>query len=80
MEHGGGAPAVLTILYTEVCSRLGLPLEATILEKGHYAVLWPKEGPLLLAGQEVVIDVYSEGALFLVSEVCITPAPMLLRL
>lgn len=69
LEQGGGAPAVLTILYLEVCSRIGLPLQATILEQGHYAVLWPKNKPLLLAGQEVVIDVYSEGALFLMAEV-----------
>lgn len=44
-------------------------MRVTILEQGRYAVLWLKEGCLMLAGEEVVIDVNSEGALFLLSEV-----------
>ena len=60
---------MLTILYMEVCARIGLPLRAAVLEEGRYTVLWPKCQPLSLAGQEVVIDVYSQGSLFLLSEV-----------
>jgi len=57
MERGGGSPLALTILYLEVCSRVGLPMHASILEEGRYSVLWPKEVPLLLAGEEVDIMV-----------------------
>ena len=69
IEQGGGAPAVLTILYMEICARVGIPMKAALLEEGRYAVLWPEHEPLCIAGEEVVIDVYSEGALFLLSEV-----------
>ncbi len=69
IEQGGGAPAVLTILYLEVCARLGLPMRATLLEEGRYAVLWPEHEALRIAGEEVVVDVFSEGALFLLNEV-----------
>lgn len=69
IEQGGGAPAVLTILYLEICARIGLSMKATLLEEGRYAVLWPEHEPLQIAGEEVVIDVFSEGALFLLSEV-----------
>lgn len=69
IEQGGGAPAVLTILYLEVCARIGLPMKAALLEEGRYAVLWPEPDHLRIAGEEVVIDVFSEGALFLLSEV-----------
>lgn len=69
IEQGGGAPAVLTILYLEICARIGLSMKATLLEEGRYTVLWPEHEPLQIAGEEVVIDVFSEGALFLLSEV-----------
>lgn len=74
MERGGGSPIALSILYLEVCSRVGLPMHAKILEGGRYAVLWPKDAPLQVAGKDVVIDVFSAGSLFLLDEVGTTEA------
>lgn len=84
MERGGGSPIALSILYLEVCCRVGLPMHAKILEGGRYAVLWPKDAPLWMAGEEVVIDVFSAGSLFLLSEVslpgaCATILPACLK-
>lgn len=70
LEQGTGCPAALAILYREVCARLGLHMEATVLDGGRYLVLWPRNFKgLQVAGQAVVIDAYSSGIPILAEEV-----------
>ncbi|KAK9829669.1 hypothetical protein WJX72_007262 [[Myrmecia] bisecta] len=70
LERGRGSPAALTILYMEVCQRLGLPMAAQPLENGKHFVLWPRAHRLRAAGKEFVVDANSEGSLFAVDEIC----------
>ncbi|KAK9785004.1 hypothetical protein WJX73_007963 [Symbiochloris irregularis] len=71
LEQGTGCPAALAILYKEVCARLGLHMEATVLDGGRYLVLWPRNFKgLQVDGQAVVIDAYSSGVPILADEVC----------
>ena len=64
-----GSPAALAILFIEVCRRLGLAMSCALLDDMRYGILWPTDAPLLIAGEEVVVDVYSGGALYLLKEV-----------
>ena len=68
MERGDGSSAVLTILYLEICGRIGLPMEPILCE-GNYGLLRHRDSALRLGGEEVVVDCYSHGALFLLREV-----------
>ncbi|KAG2501503.1 hypothetical protein HYH03_000011 [Edaphochlamys debaryana] len=70
LEGGVGASAALSILYLEVCERLGFPLAARPLEDGRYFVLWPLEAPLTADGQRFLVDPYGRGGLLLMDEVC----------
>ncbi|GIL57243.1 hypothetical protein Vafri_12501 [Volvox africanus] len=70
MERGVGASAALSILYLEVCERLGFPLAARPLEDGRYFVLWPLDAPLTADGQRFLVDPYGRGGLLLLEEVC----------
>ncbi|GLI67606.1 hypothetical protein VaNZ11_011851 [Volvox africanus] len=70
MERGVGASAALSILYLEVCERLGFPLAARPLEDGRYFVLWPVDAPLTADGQRFLVDPYGRGGLLLLEEVC----------
>eukprot|EP00198_Chlamydomonas_reinhardtii_P000982 XP_001690317.1 predicted protein [Chlamydomonas reinhardtii] len=70
LEGGVGASAALSILYLEVCERLGFPLAARPLEDGRYFVVWPLEAPLTADGQRFLVDPYGRGGLLLLQEVC----------
>ncbi|EFJ46581.1 hypothetical protein VOLCADRAFT_93041 [Volvox carteri f. nagariensis] len=70
LERGVGASAALSILYLEVCDRLGFPLAARPLEDGRYFVLWPVDAPLTADGQRFLVDPYGRGGLLLLDEVC----------
>lgn len=64
---------VLSILYLEVCARLGLTLRAQLLDDERYVVLWPQ--PSGTQGAEAsqiagfVVDAYGGGDLIPVHEV-----------
>eukprot|EP00878_Enallax_costatus_P017633 GHUV01018527.1.p1 GENE.GHUV01018527.1~~GHUV01018527.1.p1 ORF type:complete len:426 (+),score=190.14 GHUV01018527.1:1236-2513(+) len=73
LESGPGSCAALTVLYLEVCSRLGLSLGFKVLDEGRYCLVWPRSGEqqqlLMAAGEACVVDVYGKGALLTVKEV-----------
>lgn len=70
METGVGCSAALSILYMEVCSRLGLPLCARPLEDGRYWLLWPERQELSApGGQRLVLDAYGCGSVLRLEEV-----------
>ncbi|GFR44414.1 hypothetical protein Agub_g5647, partial [Astrephomene gubernaculifera] len=82
LEGGVGASAALSILYLEVCERLGFPLAARPLEEGRYFVLWPRDVSLTANGQRFLVDPYGRGGLLLaeeVSELFEVPPRLLLR-
>jgi Transglutaminase-like superfamily len=69
LERGTGTPAAITILYMEICRRLGFPLAARQLEGGKHFVLWPEHAVLGVEGLEYCIDAYSGGGLLHFREV-----------
>ncbi|KAG1681119.1 hypothetical protein FOA52_015561 [Chlamydomonas sp. UWO 241] len=70
MESGKGGSAALSILYLEVCARLGLTMLAKPLEGGRYFVLWPASSELRVGGERLVVDPYGGGGMLMASEVC----------
>ena len=44
-------------------------MSCALLDDMRYGILWPTDAPLLISGEEVVVDVYSGGALYLLREV-----------
>ncbi|DBB00582.1 TPA: hypothetical protein ACH3X3_002277 [Trebouxia sp. C0006] len=69
LDNGGGTPAALAVLYMEVARRLGIPMVAKPLEGGRECMIWPEQGLLKAGGESFVIDAYSQGAMYSMTEV-----------
>lgn len=69
LDNGGGTPAALAVLYMEVARRLGIPMVAQPLEGGRECMIWPEHGLLRAGGEAFVIDAYSQGAMYSMTEV-----------
>lgn len=81
LETGRGSAAALSIIYIEICTRMGLQISAAVLEEGRHCVVWPTHKPLQLAsGEDVVVDVYSGGALYRLKEVRCFSSSLFLRM
>ncbi|DBA77701.1 TPA: hypothetical protein ACH3X2_008400 [Trebouxia sp. C0005] len=69
LDNGGGTPAALAVLYMEVARRLGISMVAQPLEGGRECMIWPEHGLLRAGGESFVIDAYSQGAMYSMTEV-----------
>lgn len=63
-------------MYMEVCQRLGMPMSAALLE-GRHCLLWPSRVPLRAGEEDVVVDAYSNGEIYLLKEVHAFPPTLL---
>ena len=74
LERGTGCSAALSILYLEVCARLGYQLQARVLDDRRYVVLAPPQqaghgASVSEQTQGFVVDAYGGGDLLRVEEV-----------
>lgn len=66
MEDGAGTPLLMAILYQEVASRAGLPLNFLLLDGNQYCLLWPQHDG---CSPSLLIDPYHNGDLLASEEV-----------